>query len=96
MTQQERQQFLPIVRSFTAVLEKGSASTDETNALLAQATQLTSLLPANFRTSIQALTTGFSSGRIGNIDFNNIDFSNFGNYRYLIFYTLLVNHLFLL
>jgi len=72
MTQQERQQFLPIVRSFTAILEKGSANADEANALLAQATQLSSLLPANFRSSIQALTTGFSSGRIGDIDFSNL------------------------
>ena len=89
MTQQERQQFLPIVRSFTAILEKGSANADEANALLAQATQLSSLLPANFRNSIQALTTGFSSGRIG-----DIDFSNLGNYRFHILYILFVNHLF--
>ena len=63
MTQQERQQFLPIVRSFTAILEKGSANADEANALLAQAQQLTSLLPANFRDSIQGITSGFSAGR---------------------------------
>ena len=89
MTPQERQQFLPIVRSFTAILEKGSANADEANALLAQATQLSSLLPANFRSSIQALTTGFSSGRIG-----DIDFSNLGNYRFLILCFLFVNYFF--
>ena len=76
MTAQEKQQFLPIVRSFTSILEKGSADANEANALLSQANQLTSLLPANFRTSIQGLTSGFNSGRIGA---GSLDFSDFGN-----------------
>ena len=65
MTPQERQQFLPVVRSFTSILEKGGANADEANSLLAQANQLTSLLPANFRNSISGLTSGFTSGRVG-------------------------------
>jgi len=73
MTPQERQQFLPVVRSFTSLLEKGSADANEANALLAQAQQLTSLLPANFQKSIQGLTSGFNSGRIAATpSFNNL------------------------
>jgi len=74
MTPQEKQQFLPVVRSFTRVLENGGADVNEANALLAQANQLTSLLPANFRNSISGLTNSFSSGRVGapTPSFNNI------------------------
>jgi len=61
MTPEERQQFLPIVKSFTELLETGSANADKANALLTQANQLTSLLPANIRNSISGLTSGFSS-----------------------------------
>merc|ERR1712241_1240032 len=57
--------------------EKGSADANEANALLSQANQLTSLLPANFRTSIQGLTSGFNSGRIGA---GSLDFSDFGSF----------------
>ena len=56
MTPQERNQFLPIVRTFTRILEKGSASANESQQLLNQAQKLTNLLPGNLRSGIQQLT----------------------------------------
>merc|ERR1712227_833554 len=58
MTPQERNQFLPIVRTFTRVLEKGSADANESQLLLNQAQQLTNLLPGNLRSGLQQLTSG--------------------------------------
>lgn len=58
MTPQERNQFLPIVRTFTRVLEKGSADANESQLLLNQAQQLTNLLPGNLRSGLQQLTAG--------------------------------------
>merc|ERR1712083_956898 len=63
MTSQERAQFLPIVRTFTRVLEKGSADANESQLLLQQASQLTNLIPANMRSSIQQLTGNINPGR---------------------------------
>merc|ERR1711997_345545 len=55
MTEEERQQFLPVVRTFTSVLEKGSADATETNTLLQQVRQLNQLIPANIGSSIGGL-----------------------------------------
>jgi len=63
MTSQERAQFLPIVRTFTRVLEKGSADANESQLLLQQASQLTNLIPGNLRSSIQQLTGNINPGR---------------------------------
>merc|ERR1719260_79582 len=64
MTPQERNQFLPIVRTFTRILEKGSASAIESQQLLNQAQKLTNLLSGNLRSGIQQLT----SNTAGNIN----------------------------
>merc|ERR1712039_356866 len=56
MTPQERNQFLPIVRTFTRILEKGSASATESQQLLNQAQKLTSLLSGNLRSGIKRFT----------------------------------------
>merc|ERR1712227_365054 len=56
MTPQERNQFLPITRTFTKILEKGSASAIETQQLLNQAQKLSNLLSGNSRSGIQRFT----------------------------------------
>merc|ERR1712212_263686 len=63
MTSQERAQFLPIVRTFTRVLEKGSADANESQLLLRQASELTNLIPGNLRSGIQQLTGNINPGR---------------------------------
>merc|ERR1711962_1624594 len=55
MTEQERQQFLPVVRTFDSILEKGSADGADTNALLQEIQELNKLIPANIGSSIQGL-----------------------------------------
>ena len=65
MTPEQKEEFLPIVRTFTGILEKGSANAKEANALLTEANKLTTLLPANVRNSISGLTSGFRSGQLG-------------------------------
>merc|ERR1739838_542511 len=55
MTEEERKQFLPVVRTFTSVLEKGNASPTETNTLVQQIRQLNQLIPANIGSSIGGL-----------------------------------------
>ena len=65
MTPEQKQEFTPIVRSFTSILEKGSANAEEANNLLTEANKLTTLLPANVRKSISGLTSGFKSGQLG-------------------------------
>lgn len=63
MTSQERAQFLPIVRTFTRVLEKGSADANESQLLLRQASELTNLIPGNLRSGIQQLTGNINPSR---------------------------------
>ena len=58
MTDQERAQFLPMVRSFTRALEKGSTDANENRLLLQQAKELGKLIPENLRKSIEGLTDG--------------------------------------
>ena len=55
MTNAERQQFLPIVRTFTNVLEKGNANPTEVNTLMSQIRELNNLIPGNIRNSISGL-----------------------------------------
>ena len=55
MTDEERQQFLPVVRTFNSILEKGSADGTDTNALLQEIQELNKLIPANIGSSIQGL-----------------------------------------
>ena len=55
MTDQERQQFLPVVKTFTKVLEKGSADATDTKKLVQQIRELNKLIPANIGSSIQGL-----------------------------------------
>merc|ERR1712042_93715 len=47
MTDAERQQFLPSVRTFISVLEKDNLDASEMNTLLAQSRELTNLIPSN-------------------------------------------------
>ena len=65
MTAAERAQFLPIVRTFTGILEKGNASPSETNKLLGQIRELNQLIPAHMRANIEQIT-GLASGNFGN------------------------------
>ena len=59
MTESERAQFLPVVRTFTRVLEKGDADSNEINTLLQQVRQLNQLIPENLRNSIEVLMGNF-------------------------------------
>merc|ERR1712217_630492 len=47
MTDAEREQFLPSVRTFISVLEKDNLDVSEMNTLLAQSRELTNLIPSN-------------------------------------------------
>ena len=60
MTEQERQQFLPVVRTFTSILEKGNANGTDTTALLQEIQELNKLIPANIGSSIEGLLGNFS------------------------------------
>ena len=55
MTDSERAQFLPVVRTFTRILQKGDTDSNETNSLLQQVRQLNQLIPENLRNSIKGL-----------------------------------------
>jgi hypothetical protein len=59
MTSVERAQFLPIVKTFTNILEKGSADSSEIQTLLQQAKELTKFLPGNLQSSLEGLTDNF-------------------------------------
>ena len=61
MTNAERNQFLPVVRTFTNVLEKGNADPNEINQLVQETRELSNLIPGNIGNSI--------SGLIGNNNF---------------------------
>ena len=61
MTEQERQQFLPVVRTFNSILEKGNADGADTNALLQEIQELNKLIPANIGSSLQGLLGNFGS-----------------------------------
>ena len=61
MTEQERQQFLPVVRTFNNILEKGNADGNDTNALLQEIQELNKLIPTNIGSSIQGLFGNFGS-----------------------------------
>jgi len=70
MTDAERQQFLPAVRTFTNVLEKGNADTNDIAKLLEHSQDLMALIPSNNGNG------GFDLGSIGNL------FGNTGNTGY--------------
>ena len=61
MTEQERQQFLPVVRTFNSILEKGNADGADTNALLQEIQELNKLIPTNIGSSIEGLLGNFGS-----------------------------------
>ena len=66
MTDSERQQFLPVVRTFTNVLEKGNANPTEVNTLMSQVRELNNLIPGNIANSISGLLNNNNSfGRQG-------------------------------
>merc|ERR1711978_181082 len=67
MTAAERQRFLPAVRTFTNVLEKGNADTNDIAKLLEHSQDLMALIPSNNGNG------GFDLGSIGNL------FGNTGN-----------------
>ena len=56
MTAEERDQFLPVVRTFTGILEEGNADPNETKELLEQIRKLNELIPANMRANIEQIT----------------------------------------
>ena len=64
MTDSERAQFLPVVRTFTCILEKGDADSNETNSLLQQVRQLNQLIPENLRNSIKELMDKFGQNLV--------------------------------
>merc|ERR1712079_978576 len=47
MTDEERQQFLPVARTFISVMEKDDIDPSELNTLLEQSRELTNLIPNN-------------------------------------------------
>lgn len=59
MTPEEKRKFLPAVRAFTNVLEKGNADANDTAALLGYAQDLMRDLPSN--------SGGFDLGNLGNL-----------------------------
>ena len=61
MTDQERQQFLPVVRTFNSILEKGNADGADTNALLQEIQELNKLIPTNIGSGIEGLLGNFGS-----------------------------------
>merc|ERR1711962_22922 len=61
MTEKERQQFLPVVKTFNSILEKGNADGADTNALLQEIQELNKLIPANIGSSLQGLLGNFGS-----------------------------------
>ena len=65
MTPAERNQFLPVVRTFTNVLENGSANPNEINALMQQTRTLTNLIPGNIGNSIMGLLNNNNLGGNG-------------------------------
>merc|ERR1739838_920346 len=60
MSEEDRNKFLPVVETFTDVLENGSANPTETQTLLAQIRQLNKLIPANIGSSIEGLIGGIA------------------------------------
>ena len=69
MTSAERSQFLPVVRTFTNVLENGNANPTEISTLMSQVRQLNNLIPGNIGNAI--------SGLIGSNGIGNSGFSGF-------------------
>merc|ERR1712158_152261 len=59
MTAEEKRKFLPAVRAFTNVLEKGNADANDTAALLGYAQDLMKDLPSN--------SGGFDLGSLGSL-----------------------------
>lgn len=55
MNETERLEFLPIVRSFTNLLEKVDADPKETDKLLQQVREIVKLIPTNLRKNIPAV-----------------------------------------
>ena len=55
MNETERLEFLPIVRSFTDLLEKVDADPKETAKLLQQVREIVKLIPTNLRKNIPAI-----------------------------------------
>ena len=55
MTSAERSQFLPVVRTFTNVLENGNANPTEISTLMSQVRQLNNLIPGNIGNAISSL-----------------------------------------
>jgi hypothetical protein len=60
MSEEDRNKFLPVVETFTGVLENGSANPTETQTLLAQIRQLNKLIPENIGSSIEGLIGGIA------------------------------------
>merc|ERR1711936_491542 len=54
MTSAERSQFLPVVRTFTKVLENGNANPSEIRTLMQQVRTLNNLIPGNIRNIISS------------------------------------------
>ena len=60
MTDAERQQFLPSVRTFISVLEKETLDPNEINALLEESRELTNVIPANLLTQFTGGLNGLA------------------------------------
>ena len=55
MSSAERAQFLPIVRSFTDVLENNNSDPNKTNQLLLQVREIAKMIPSSLRNNIPAI-----------------------------------------
>ena len=81
MTDSERAQFLPVVRTFTSILEKGNADPNETTAILQQVRQLNQLIPENLKNSIEGLMGNFGQNPIKRQAFQSFPRNSLGKYK---------------
>ena len=71
MSDSERQQFLPVVRTFTNVLEKGNADTQDVARLLQYSQDLMAMMNNG--------NSGFDLGSLGNLFGNSGNSGNLAN-----------------
>ena len=64
MTKEQREDFLPVVKLFTSILEKGNADSDDAKKLLGQIRELNKLIPENMRANIEQIT-GLATSNFG-------------------------------
>ena len=66
MTKEQREDFLPVVKLFTSILEKGNSDSEDTEKLLGQIRELNKLIPENMRANIEQIT-GLATSNFGGL-----------------------------